>query len=346
MIPSLISLKEVSKRLEVIFPEGIPDRNYFIREISVKTIFVFLYIDAVEGSETWLAPKHVLRMSDKQSRLQEVEQRIEYALACMKPGYQPISIPWYRENTRESIRDETINGLSDMGIIELRPGIPTTSSKGRYQLKKIFADLFKDSSSKDDIEKWRRNYLSESHLAKVRIMKRMSSEDQIHIILPSGISRKMEAGPSSILTKAIVEEFGQVHLKKPVVIWISESSKKVIAEDDDLMRSIGIPIDQKTLLPDIVLADTGRNELLLIFVEVVATDGPMTQKRSKDLMQLCLKAGFTKQQVLLVSAFSDRNSAAFRRRFSAIAIDSLIWFASEPEVLFWVGKDQEKPFLI
>ncbi|MEQ8423959.1 MAG: hypothetical protein RIA63_04560, partial [Cyclobacteriaceae bacterium] len=111
MIDPLISVEEVRNRLTVIFPEGIPDRQYFIRDLAAKTIFVFLYIDAVEGQDTWLAPKHVLRMSQRQADKVQLSVRKQYYKECMKPGYQPIDTPWYKENTREPIRDETINGM-------------------------------------------------------------------------------------------------------------------------------------------------------------------------------------------------------------------------------------------
>lgn len=330
----------------MIFPEGIPDRNYFVRDLAVRTIYVFLYIDAIQGSEVWLAPKHVLRMSEKQANLVDKIERSSYSQECMKPGYRPIDRTWYNENTRESIRDETINGLIDLGIVVVRPGIPTTSSKGRYQLSGSFAELFTDSSDAGKVEEWQTRYLSESHLAKIKIMKRVSAPEGVIVSLPNGVNRKMEAGPSSILTKSVVEEFTKFHLKKPAVIWISESGNKVIAEDDEMMRSINLPIDQKKLLPDVVLADLGRNDLLLVFIEVVATDGPFTEKRKSDVLMMCLRAGFKDEQVLFVSAFKDRNSRALKSRFSAIALDSLVWCATEPEVLIWIGKNQERPFAI
>jgi len=346
MITPLIRLEEISKRLQEIFSVGIPDRNYFVRDIAARTIFVFIYTDAIEGSEVWLAPKHILRMSDAQSDLTSVVDRMDYAKNCMKPGYKPIDNSWYQENTRESIRDETINGLVNIGIVNIKEGIPTTSSKGRYQLKKSFAELFRSKVKPSDISLWQNQYLSESYLAKIKIMERASSNEEVIVFLPNGISRKMEAGPSSFLTKAVIEVFAKKHLLSPAVVWISESGNKVIADDEELMKSIKLPIDQKKLLPDIVLADLGRKELLLVFVEVVATDGPFTQKRKEDILSMSLGAGYKTEQILFMSAFKDRNDQALKRRFSALALDSLVWCASEPQTLIWIAADQEKPFVI
>ena len=44
----------------------------------------------------------------------------------------------------------------------------------------------------------------------------------------------MEPGPSSVISKSVVEEFAPRFLEEPVVIWLSESRNQVVARDDDL----------------------------------------------------------------------------------------------------------------
>jgi hypothetical protein len=41
---------EIERWLPHIFPEGTAHRNYVIRQMAAKTIFVMLYTGAVEGS--------------------------------------------------------------------------------------------------------------------------------------------------------------------------------------------------------------------------------------------------------------------------------------------------------
>ncbi|MEM6737984.1 MAG: BsuBI/PstI family type II restriction endonuclease [Bacteroidota bacterium] len=345
MIDPLISVDEIRDRLNKIFPEGIPDRQYFVRDLAARTIFVFLYTNAIEGQDIWLAPKHVIRMSDKQAHKLGALERLQYYKNCRTPGYETVGTPWYKENTREPIRDETINGLINLGVVIVKPNVPTTSSKGRYCLTTDFSALFEASSFSKDIQEWQEKYFSASHLASIKVLRRMSSMDDVIIELPDKTTRKMEPGPSSVLTKEVIEKFIPTHLRNAGVLWISSSGNKVIQEDDELMKSIGLPIDQKTLLPDIVLVDQ-RNTLLLIFVEVIASDGPITEQRKKAILELCTNAGFSKNQVLLINAFKERNDTSLKKRFSALATDSLVWCASEPELLIWIGKDQEQPFKI
>src|SRR3546814_7700948 len=60
--------------------------------------------------------------------------------------------------------------------------------------------------------------------------------------------------------------------------------------------AIGLVIRAEKNLPDIVLADLGPKHPLLVFVEVVATDGPVTAQRRKALTELAEHAGFPRSE--------------------------------------------------
>ena len=344
----LPNIEAVRERLRVIFAEGISDRNYLIREMAARTVFVMLYIDAIEGEDVWLAPKQIIRMCDEQAAQQDEQNRVQYRIDSMRGGYRPPGASWYQDNTREPIRDETIRqGFIAKGAVITREGLPTTSSKGRYALKQDFARLFivADSDFATESEEWRSFNLSTAELARVRIMgERQTATGAIEVNIPGGGSRTMTAGPSSVITKAVVEEFATRHLNQPAVLWISESGNKVIAQDDVLMRDIGLPIDQRRLLPDIVLADLGRDSILIVFVEVVATDGPITEARKSELIEMISSAGYSLENVAFVSAFEQRGAPPLKARLSGIAVDSLIWCMAEPDLLIWLREDHEMPF--
>ena len=346
-VPSLLpDISTIHKRLTRIFPEGIADRGYVVREMAAKVIFVMLYIDAVEGTDIWLAPKHVYRMSEQQARIQDPLARGIYAISALRPGFNPEGDRWYADNTREPIRDETLKGgLKQKGAVAERAGLPTTSSKGRYTLYAHFANLFLLSDKEFEVkaQEWQDKYLSHSELARIRIMQdRHRSDECIRVQLPNGETRIMSAGLSSLITKAVIEEFAKRFLRHPSVLWISESGNKVVLQDDRLMKDLGLTIDQSRLLPDLVLADLTPQNLCLIFVEVVATDGPVTESRKEELLSLTTNAGLGK--VAFISAFENRDSGALKKRLSGIAIDSLIWCRAEPDLLIWLGENQVLPF--
>ena len=79
--------------------------------------------------------------------------------------------------------------------------------------------------------------------------------------------------------------------------------------------------------------DLAADEPLLVFVEIVATDGPVTERRREALLRQTDAAGFRRSRVAFLTAYDDRASDAFRRTISSVVWGSFVWFASEPDKL-------------
>ena len=121
------------------------------------------------------------------------------------------------------------------------------------------------------------------------------------------------------------------YLKQPSVIWLSESRNRVIARDDQLAQDIGLTIQTDRNLPDLILVDLGPDDPLLVFIEVVATAGPVSEARQTALMAIATEAGFSKEQVAFVTAYADRDDIAFKGSVSELAWRSFAWFMTEPD---------------
>ena len=336
-LPPLLAVPGIHERLQVIFPEGTANRNYLTREIAAKTVFVTLYVGAVEGEECRLRPDQVTRMTDAQAAREADADRREWARESTQPARAEIAGRWYAANTREPIRDETLrSGLVRVGAVREREGVPTTSPLGRYALTRDFAALF-DPALRGDalrgaIERWQAASLTAGALARIAILRRGAAarEGRVSVTLPSGETRTMEPGPSSVISKAVVEEFAPRFLETPSVVWLSESGNQVVAQDDALAREIGLRIEPDRNLPDLILVDLGPAEPLLVFVEVVATAGSMTEGRREALMAIAREAGFDADRVAFVTAYRDRNDRAFTASVSDLAWRTFAWFMSEP----------------
>lgn len=334
-LPNLSTREEILKRLEKIFPLGTPQRSFCVRELSASTIFTMLYIGAVEGAGIYLSPKHVYRMTDEQSVLLDHTSRLAYEKDFNAPGKR-----WYADNTREPIRDETLReGLIYVGAVTMRRDVPTTSSKPRYTLSKEFAGLFNPDLSEDQldllIQSWQKKNLSQSALARVQLLNSTEiTENYVLVDYPNRETRKLAIGPSSIISKAVIEEFTKRFLEHPVVLWLSESGNKLVTRDEQLARKIGIEINISEDLPDIILVDLAATDVLIIFIEVVATDGPITERRRMSLYKITDKAKIDRSNVLFVTAYLDKSSSAFKKTLQNAAWNSLIWFASEPGNIF------------
>ena len=353
-MPPLLPLTDIHERLREIFPEGTANRNYVIREIAAKTVFVMLYIGAVEGAECWLRPDQVTRMTDAQAVLHGHGDREAWQRESMRPAAGNIEGRWYAVNTREPIRDETLReGLVRLGAVQEREGLPTTSPRPRYALAADFAALFHpdllDEALQAQIARWQKANLSPGALARIAIIRRgaVAREGRVLVTFPNGETRDMEPGPSSVISKAVVEEFAVRFLEQPGVIWLSESRNQVVARDDGLAQAIGLVIDPGRNLPDLILVDLGPVEPLLIFVEVVATDGPINEARQAALMGIAMEAGFRAHQVAFVTAYADRDDGAFKGSVSELAWRSFAWFLSEPDHIMVLhrGADADQALL-
>ncbi len=337
-LPNPLPIAEIRERLLQVFPEGTPNRNYCTREMAARTVFVMLYIGAIEGHGQWLAPKHVFSMSEQQAALQDEDARHGYRDSCVRRGYREIGQPWYADNTREPIRDETLReGLVQVGAVILRSGIATTSPLGRYALTEAFAAVFdprqQGESLRVTIEDWQVAHLSASALMRTRLVRQgsLAAKEGVLVHFPNDETRRLSPGPSSLIAKAVIEEFAPRFLLQPAVVFLSESSNKIISRDDQLAQSIGLKIEIARLLPDIILVDLNPKGLLLVFVEVVASDGPISESRKRALLDLAAGTQLPVRQIAFVTAYFDRDNAAFKRTVSSLAWQSFAWFVSEPD---------------
>ena len=117
-LPPLLPVSDIHERLQTIFPEGTANRNYVTREIAANTVFVMLYIGAVERADRWLRPDQVTRMTDLQAALTTDTERDAWLNQSLRPTTGSIEGRWYAANTREPIRDETLReGLVRKGAV-------------------------------------------------------------------------------------------------------------------------------------------------------------------------------------------------------------------------------------
>lgn len=341
-LPPYISRDEVHERLQHIFPTSAPGAGWVTRDIGSATVFVALYIGAVDNRQQKMAPKHVYRMTDEQAAEKSDAQRLDYAREVMKRGYQsPGPKPWYADTSREPIRDETIRqGLMPVRAAIEDESLAKTSSRPRYALTHKFAALFDPaltgSELEEAIEAWQQRHFDRGNLTRIRLLRAgvAASEDAVVVSFPNnGGTRTLSSGKSSVITKAVIEEFAVRFLERPAVIWVSESGRKVVTRDDQLAKSVGLEIDQTRVLPDIILIDLRGNDAdppILVFAEVVATDGPVNDLRKRELLELAEGSAFSEDRIAFLTAFEDRNQTP-SRLVSSLAWGTFAWYASEPD---------------
>lgn len=350
-LSALPSLPLITRRLPRIFPAGLDHRNYFIREIAAKTIFTMFYLGAVEGTGRWIRPNQVVRMNDSQAKKTDEQDRLAWAAQSMRRERDNPS-RWFADNSRESIRDETIrDAFVPVGAVVERLGLATTSSAPRYALAADFAELFLATEAEfaAAAERWASDHLTAGARARIEFIRRgvaaKAAPEGVLVRFPNGETRRMSAGESSEITRSVIEEFARRFLENPGVIWVSESSNKVVSRDDELAQRVGLNIDAQRVLPDIILVDVAPKQPVLVFVEVVWSDGPVTEKRKENLLALAKAGGHSAQNTAFVTAYQDRGHPAYRKTGGSLAWGSFAWFASEPDhlVVFQSGEHGPAP---
>lgn len=345
-LPPLPSLREVERRLKMIFPAGAPNRDYCTRLTAVRTVFVMLYTGAVEGRDRFIRPNQVTRMTSSQARRTADAEREQWTTQSLRSRDGQIRGRWYADNTREPIRDETIRtGLIQNNAVFELEGVPTNSSRPRYALRRAFAALFDPelmgTALEQAIEDWQREHLSQSALARVALLRNMATASSGHVTVtfPNREARNLPPGPSSLIAKAVVEEFTSRFLGEPVVVYLADGRRRVVARNEEVAREIGLEFPPERLLPDLLLADLAPREPLLVYVEVVATDGPVNELRKAELTGATVRAGYDEARVAFVTAYTDRDDAAFKKTVGTLAWGTFAWFASEPSQLL-IMRDQ------
>jgi hypothetical protein len=350
LLPPILTIPEIQTRLERIFPHGLEMRQNLVREMAAKTVYVFLYGWMVESSKRLLRPSHVYFYTADQAAKLSDEEREHWFKNSTKPGFRPDGKRWYADTTREPIRDETIRfGLLDIGAVGKIPGVATTSSSPIYFLKDDFTALMNPALNGADldaeIEAWQKKHLTPAARARMALIAagKVKKADEILVTCPDGTVAKLSPGPSSLISKAVVENFATTFLTNPALLWMSESGAKVRYQDDAAAKAMGLNIDQAKVLPDIILMQVGEegHDTHLVFIEVVASDGPMNQNRLDALGNYVKASGFPEDQCHFGTAFEDRADSAFKKCLPQLAWGTFAWFRSEPERLMWLA---DEPF--
>ncbi|MES3025056.1 MAG: BsuBI/PstI family type II restriction endonuclease [Pseudomonadota bacterium] len=340
-LPALPTLEEIRNRLTIIFPENFPDRSILIGEMAVRANFVALYGGFTKARARYFRPSTIIRFSVEQADLTDDIDRLTWLATCQTPGHKPLGKQWYADNTREPLRDDLIrNRAVPIGLIVKLEGVAPTSPAPIYALSDDFANLLspelEGAGLNEAIRQWQEKALNPMTLKRMRLLARGVTErqGQVSVKLPSTNKvLRLAAGEASIITRDVCEDLAMRIMKMPIVVHVSVSDQKTFPELIDDAAAYGLKFNPSSELPDVVIVDVGSDEGKVAFIEVVHSDGPITELRKESLLKIASDAGIPAAKVLLITAFEDRSSPAFKKRISELAIGSQVWFRSEPELL-------------
>ena len=162
---------------------------------------------------------------------------------------------------------------------------------------------------------------------------RSRKKSLIPVRLPSGKEVNLSPGDHNEIQRAIVEDFLPRYGYGAEVLYLGDSTKKLLHLEQERLKELGFFELSHDMLPDVVAYSKQRKWIYLI--EAVHSSNPFTSLRHVTLERL------TKDCVaprIYVSAFKDR--ASFRGFVADISWETEVWIASDPEHLIHFNGDK------
>ncbi|WP_227747807.1 BsuBI/PstI family type II restriction endonuclease [Pseudomonas syringae] len=240
----------------------------------------------------------------------------------------------YAPNTRETFRRQTLHQFVDAGLCLYNPDKPDRAVNSPSACYQIALELFHvlvtygtpvwDSCLK--------NWLQESPtlISQYAMGREM---ELIPLTLNGKTEIKLSPGAHSQLIHDIVTEFGPRFAPGAEVIYLGDTGAKEDFFEKTRLAELGVVVDRKGKLPDVVLYWPERNWLLLI--ESVTSHGPVDGKRHGELAKLfaASTAG-----LVYVSAFPDRKTMV--KYLSVLAWETEVWVADAPTHMIHFNGDR------
>jgi adenine-specific DNA-methyltransferase len=230
----------------------------------------------------------------------------------------------YAPNTRETVRRQTVHQFLDAGIVAINPDDPSRPTNSPYAVYRIEARLLSmlRTYGTADWGSGLRTYLASvgtlrAKYAQEREMKRIPIE------IAAGKTITLSPGGQNILVERIIKDFCEFFTGGAKVIYVGDTEEKFAYFDENLLKSLGVVIEEHGKIPDVVVYIPKKNWLVLI--EAVTTHGPVDPKRRNELRTLFKgsKAG-----LVFVTAFLDRH--AMIRYLDDISWETEVWVADAP----------------
>lgn len=344
----VIDLETAEERLAWIFPRQAFDTS-LSGKLAAWAVICLIYMDAVapphDDPPIWARPTMILwQQKNVLAERTSPEERSEWRAAALKgkKAYEQLLNRWhldieplYRENSRETLRDEVLKVWNGYNVVRQKPGLPTTSNKPRWALEDHFADLFDPALTGDElvsaIEAWNDKYLEAgARLRAYRARQFAAADFAVVVSLPDGRQRSLEHGQSSRILKGVIEEWAPRRLSDPTVLTISQPGDKVFLEDQRTLNVLGVQIDVTNLLPDAVIVDLGTRPAEFWIIEAVHTDGPINERRKAELLDWAARQHIRPESCRFLTAFISRHAAPAKRRLKDLAEGTFAWYLDEP----------------
>jgi len=230
----------------------------------------------------------------------------------------------YAENTRETIRRQTLHQFEQAALVERNsddPSRPTNSPNNVYKITNEALNAirkYKTKEWKKELEKFLKMKGS-----LIDLYDKRKKDQNYSLKSPNGVRINFTAGKHNLLQIKVLEVFRMQFCPDSKIIYVGDAAKKLLLKDEILLQTLNIPITQHDKLPDILLYDESKN--LLFLIEAVTSHGPLSPKRQIELEKTLVDC---KARKVYISAFPDFHE--FKKHIDNIAWDTEVWIEANP----------------
>lgn len=240
----------------------------------------------------------------------------------------------YAPNTRETIRRQTLHQFVEGGICLYnpdQPDRPVNSPKACYQIAPDALNVIRTYQTAE----WQ-TYISNWLTKKSTLVAQYAKPREqklIPLTIKPGHEINLSPGEHSKLIRDIVEDFAPRFVGGAKVIYLGDTGAKEDYFDIDEFRTLGLTLDKKGKLPDVVLLLAKKNWLIL--VESVTSHGPVDGKRYLELTDLFQNSSY---DLVFVTAFPNRHTMT--KFASQISWETEVWIADAPSHMIHFNGDK------
>jgi len=230
----------------------------------------------------------------------------------------------YAENSRETIRRQTLHQFEQAGIVirnRDNPTLSTNSPKNNYTITPEALSIVRAFGTPGfDAEL---THFTTNHGKLIEKYAGRKREHNLTFTLNDEILT-LTAGAHNELQIAILRDLYPRFLLGAELLYLGDAANKMLKINEKLVAELHFPITQHDKLPDIVFYD--RTKHLLFLIEAVTSHGPMSPKRVHELTELLSKSGIKQ---IYISAFPTKKE--FKKYLDETAWETEVWLAEEPD---------------
>ena len=281
---------------------------------NTRTILTVLSVAKIKEKSKW-------------SQVEESYARTHDMIAFMNTNYPnkggtDEKRGGYSENSRETIRDDSVAPLCNIAVLE-HNGAKSQSEKSSYRLTKEFAMLLRAYGT----ESWQEEvdfYLS-THQSYEEKYSQIRQIDKGMSVTYNGEEFHLKRSAHNKQQAAVLEEFVPNFVSGAKLLYIGDTQKRELVKDGGLLEQLNIKVLDHAMPPDLILYQEERKWLL--FVEAYTSTGELTVERVEKIKGYC-KGCPEDIQIIFVTAFQTLKKC--QQKFLSIAWDTEIWVAEEP----------------